>query len=90
MPLFAGFSTKNKKAINHQLIDKDLVIENLSDPPKRKNPAQVLKSLKTKISIIRLLQKQRKQKKSGKKKLKNDLIFRLEVFVSLPDKDYFL
>ena len=29
MPLFAGFSTKNKKAINHQLIDKDLVIEDL-------------------------------------------------------------
>jgi len=29
MPLFAGFSTKNKKAINHQLNDKDLVIEDL-------------------------------------------------------------
>lgn len=29
MPLFTGFSTKNKKAINHQLIDKDLVIEDL-------------------------------------------------------------
>ena len=29
MPLFTGFSTKNKKAINHQLTDKDLVIEDL-------------------------------------------------------------
>ncbi len=29
MPLFTGFSTKNKNAINHQLIDKDLVIEDL-------------------------------------------------------------
>ncbi len=29
MPLFTGFSTKNKKAINHQLNDKDLVIEDL-------------------------------------------------------------
>lgn len=26
---FAGFSTKNKKAINHRLFDKDLVIEDL-------------------------------------------------------------
>ena len=29
MALFTGFSTKNKKAINHQLNDKDLVIEDL-------------------------------------------------------------
>ena len=29
MPLFAGFSTKNKKAINHELTDKDLIIEDL-------------------------------------------------------------
>lgn len=29
MPLFTGFSTKNRKAINHQLNDKDLVIEDL-------------------------------------------------------------
>ena len=29
MPIFAGFSTKNLKAINHQLFDKDLVIEDL-------------------------------------------------------------
>ena len=26
---FTGFSTKNKKAINHRLFDKDLVIEDL-------------------------------------------------------------
>ena len=29
MPLFTGFSTKNKNAINRQLNDKDLVIEDL-------------------------------------------------------------
>ena len=29
MPLFAGFSTKNTIAINHELTDKDLVIEDL-------------------------------------------------------------
>ena len=29
MPTFAGFSTKNLKAINHELHDKDLVIEDL-------------------------------------------------------------
>ena len=29
MPLFTGFSTKNKNAINHLLFDKDLVIEDL-------------------------------------------------------------
>jgi phage baseplate assembly protein W len=29
MPLFTGFSTKNTNAINHQLEDKDLVIEDL-------------------------------------------------------------
>ena len=29
MPIFAGFSTKNLKAINHELHDKDLVIEDL-------------------------------------------------------------
>jgi len=29
MPLFTGFSTKNTNAINHQLSDKDLVIEDL-------------------------------------------------------------
>jgi len=29
MALFAGFSTKNKKAINHELADKDLVVEDL-------------------------------------------------------------
>jgi phage baseplate assembly protein W len=29
MPLFAGFSTKNKKAINHELTDKNLIIEDL-------------------------------------------------------------
>jgi phage baseplate assembly protein W len=29
MALFAGFSTKNKKAINHVLTDKDLVVEDL-------------------------------------------------------------
>jgi phage baseplate assembly protein W len=29
MALFTGFSTKNKKAINHRLTDKDLVVEDL-------------------------------------------------------------
>ena len=29
MPIFAGFSTKNINAINHELHDKDLVIEDL-------------------------------------------------------------
>ena len=29
MPTFAGFSTKNLNAINHELVDKDLVIEDL-------------------------------------------------------------
>jgi hypothetical protein len=29
MVLFTGFSTKNKKAINHELTDKDLVVEDL-------------------------------------------------------------
>jgi hypothetical protein len=29
MPLFAGFSTKNTIAVNHELTDKDLVIEDL-------------------------------------------------------------
>ena len=29
MPIFAGFSTKNINAINHELQDKDLVIEDL-------------------------------------------------------------
>jgi len=29
MALFTGFSTKNKKAINHELADKDLVVEDL-------------------------------------------------------------
>ena len=29
MALYSGFSTKNKKAINHELQDKDLVIEDL-------------------------------------------------------------
>ena len=29
MPLFAGFSTKNTIAINHELTEKDLVIEDL-------------------------------------------------------------
>ena len=29
MPLFTGFSTKNTNAINHELQDKDLVIEDL-------------------------------------------------------------
>ena len=29
MPIFAGFSTKNVNAINHELTDKDLVIEDL-------------------------------------------------------------
>jgi len=29
MALFTGFSTKNKKAINHELTDKDLVVEDL-------------------------------------------------------------
>lgn len=29
MPLFTGFSTKNTNAINHELHDKDLVIEDL-------------------------------------------------------------
>ena len=29
MPLFTGFSTKNTNAINHELTDKDLVIEDL-------------------------------------------------------------
>ena len=29
MALFAGFSTKNKKAINHELTDKDLIVEDL-------------------------------------------------------------
>ena len=29
MPLFTGFSTKSKKAINHELTDKDLIIEDL-------------------------------------------------------------
>jgi|TARA_B110000467_G_C17845851_1_gene227264 phage baseplate assembly protein W len=29
MPTFAGFSTKNINAINHELVDKDLVIEDL-------------------------------------------------------------
>ena len=29
MAIFTGFSTKNKNAINHQLTDKDLVIEDL-------------------------------------------------------------
>lgn len=29
MPTFAGFSTKNINAINHELHDKDLVIEDL-------------------------------------------------------------
>ena len=29
MALFTGFSTKSKKAINHELTDKDLVVEDL-------------------------------------------------------------
>ena len=29
MALFTGFSTKNRNAINHQLTDKDLVVEDL-------------------------------------------------------------
>jgi phage baseplate assembly protein W len=29
MPLFTGFSTKSKKAINHELTGKDLIIEDL-------------------------------------------------------------
>tara|TARA_B100000768_G_scaffold172266_1_gene180341 strand:+ start:41 stop:397 length:357 start_codon:yes stop_codon:yes gene_type:complete len=29
MPIFAGFSTKNINAINHELTDKNLVIEDL-------------------------------------------------------------
>ena len=29
MPTFTGFSTKNRNAINHQLFDKELVVEDL-------------------------------------------------------------